>query len=137
MEEQFIGNESKFVPVDLKGVHVPLRDSLKIFLEIPHMFDKIMNYIGKLKKESYIISNTIQAQLWIKKYATKFGDTVVLPLYLYFDDIEVGNPLGSHAGVNKFGVVYASIACLPPEISARLNSILFSTIFFTEDKKKQ
>ena len=84
-----------------------------------------------------MISNILQANLWITKYAKKCtSDYIILPLYLFFDDIEVGNPLGSHAGVNKFGVLYVSLACLPPHLASKLNTIIFSTIFHTSDKKR-
>ena len=55
---------------------------------------------------------------------------------MYYDEIEVKNPLSSHAGVNKFGAVYFCLACLPPEIAPRLNSILFSTLIRAEEIKR-
>ena len=47
----------------------------------------------------------------------------------------MGNALGSHAGVNKFSAIYTSIACLPPHIASRLNSIILTCLLYTEDKK--
>lgn len=44
--------------------------------------------------------------------------------------------MGPHAGVNKFGAIYSSIACLPPNIASRLSSILFTGLIHSEDKKK-
>ena len=51
---------------------------------------------------------------------------IILPLFIYSDDIEVGNLLGSRVGVNKFWAIYAFIACLPPNIASQLDLILFS-----------
>ena len=48
----------------------------------------------------------------------------------------MGNALGSHAGTNKFGAIYAAIACLPPHIASKLCSIIFSALFYTSDKKE-
>lgn len=39
---------------------------------------------------------------------------IALPLLIYFDDFEVDNPLGSHAGIHKLGGVYVSLPFLPP-----------------------
>lgn len=100
------------VPESLYGVQVPLRKTLKLFLEIPGLLYQIKEYISKLSQESQIITNIMQAGLWIQKYSGTCHDAILLPLYIFFDDLEVGNPLGSHAGINKFGVVYATIACL-------------------------
>ena len=78
------------------------------------MFDRILNYMDELSRSNNIITNVIQADLWIRKYSGKFVNEIVLPIFLFYDDLEVGNCLGSHAGNQKLGALYASIACLPP-----------------------
>ena len=132
---KIVNNEKLIVPEYMYGVYVPLRRSLKSFLEISGIFNKILLYMQQLKKESYIISNIIQSQTWKNKYANIFKNEIVLPLYLFFDDLEVGNALGSNAGKNKFGAIYISIACLPPQIASRLSSILFCALIRSADKK--
>lgn len=132
-----VNNTEVLTPQSMYGIHIPLRHSLKLFLEIPGMFSQIKEYISKLRSELKIITNIIQGELWKKKYMPNFTDNeIVLPLYIFVDDLETGNPLGSHAGKNKFGAVYASIACLPPHLSASLSSIIFSTIYYSEEKKE-
>lgn len=144
-EELFIGRSyeteisedgNRIVPDCMYAVHIPLKKSLKAFLEIPGFFLEIYNYMKNLDINSKIITNILQADLWKSKYSTKFMTGIVFPLYIFYDDLEVGNALGGHAGNNKFGTVYASIACLPSKIASRLDSIIFSTIFYTNDKKK-
>lgn len=129
-------NNIVLVPRTLSGICIPLRESLKYFLEIPSSFNEIMQYVSKLKQETHILSNILQGDLWKNKYADKIRNDIVLPLYLFFDDLEVGNPLGSHAGINKFAAIYVSIACLPPHIASRLHAILFSSILYSSDKNK-
>lgn len=63
-------------------------------------------------------------------YKNKF----VLPLFLYFDDFELNNPLGSHAGVHKVGVLYYNIACLPPEVYSLVENIFMAAIFYSSDR---
>ena len=121
--------------MNLYGVYIPLGESLKLFLEIPGLYRQIMQYIKKVSEESHIITNIIQADLWKKNYSQQFINDIIFPLYIFIDDLEVGNPLGSHAGTNKFAAVYATIACLPPHIASRLKSILFCTLARSEDKK--
>lgn len=58
---------------------------------------------------------------------------ITLPLFLYYDDFEVNNPLGSHAGAQKLAV-YISMACLPHELSSSLNYIYLLDLFKTDDK---
>ena len=94
-----------------------------------------MEYMNTLASNSSIVSNIIQAKFWTENFAQKIKKQYILPLYIYSDEIEVGNALGAHAGINKFTVVYASIATLPPNISASLNSIIFSLILHFEHFK--
>ena len=94
------------------GVHIQLRRSLKLFLEIPGMFNQILEYMQKLSKETNIITNIIQAELWTAKYSVQVLNDLVLPFYIFFDNLEVGNPLGSHSGKNKFCAVYGLLPAI-------------------------
>ena len=88
-----------------------------------------------MKEKSEIVTNFMQGNLWLSKYANTIVNDIVLPLYLFYDDLEVGNALGSHAGKQKFGAMYASIACLPPRIASRLSSIFLTLLVNSKDKK--
>lgn len=48
---------------------------------------------------------------------------------IYYDDFEVGNPLGSHSGINKLGGVYFSLPCLPPQYISKLENIYLALLF--------
>lgn len=50
------------------------------------------------------ISNIMQGDLWKREYSD-VSDYMILFLFLFYDDFEIGNPLGSHAGTNKIGVL--------------------------------
>lgn len=91
-----------FVSVPLFGYQIPLRESLRLFLKIPGMLRAIFDYMKKISQEKNIILNNIQAELWKTIYGPQFVEETVLPLYIFFDDLEVGIVLGSHSGSNKF-----------------------------------
>lgn len=59
---------------------------------------------------------------------------MILPLIIYFDDFEIGNPLGSHAGIHKLGAIYVSVPCLPPHYVTLLQNILLVAIFHSTDR---
>lgn len=67
--EKLVDNDMILVQNLLHAVHVPLRKSLKIILEIPNLFNIILNYIKSLSEETYLITNIMQAGLWMRKYA--------------------------------------------------------------------
>lgn len=114
--------------------YIPLKKTIHAFLEIPSVYDEIINYINFLNSNNQILTNIIQAKLW-SDIKVKFNGKFVIPLLLYFDDFEVENPLGSHAGVHKIGAVYFTVATLPPESASQLENIFLASLHYSEDRK--
>lgn len=56
-----------------------------------------------------------------------------LSLMLYYDEVEVTNPLGAAAGVHKLGLFYYSLIDLPPEHRMNLNNIQLATVVKYKD----
>ena len=117
------------------AVHIPLKQSLKLLLEIPGALNLLTKYADDLQSETNIISNFIQADLWKRKYKPVDGKFTI-PLFVYEDEFETGNVLGSHAGKNTFGAIYTSIACFPQHILSQLNAILLTGLFYANDRKE-
>jgi hypothetical protein len=59
-----------------------------------------------------------------------------LRLLLYYDEIEVKNPLGDAAGVYKLGMFYFTILNLTRKHNSRLNNIYVAAISYADDLKK-
>lgn len=118
---------------DACGYFIPLRQTLQKFFELPNVFSTTMYYINSLK-DSDTITNFVQSKLWHEKRKNFTDDAIVFPLFLYYDDCEVNNPLGSHS--SSLGGVYYYIPCLPPECVSRLENIFLALLFNTEDRKE-
>lgn len=75
------------------AVFIPLRKVLKCFFELPNVLISVKNNVNKLYNEMKdgCIGNFIQAELWQEKLKLFSPDKFVLPLFLYYDDFEVGN----------------------------------------------
>ena len=118
-------------------MHIPLKYTLKQLLQIDGLFDATIQYLDYLMQDKTTITNFVQGTLW-QKQVSQFNKTgcIVLPLFGYCDDVETGNSLGSHAMNNEVGAVYASIPCLPPHIASKLDSIVLSDIFYSNDRKE-
>lgn len=112
---------------------IPLRKSLKIFRELPGVLELILNYQKNVCTDNDVIRNIVNGTCWHTTLNHFNGDTV-LPLTVYFDDFESGNPLGSHAGNQKIGAVYVSIATIPPNVISRLENVLPALLFYTHDR---
>lgn len=111
---------------------IPIRKSLKCFFELHHVLENTLSHLSDLENESSIISNVVQGEAW-KSKKQNFGDRIVFPYYLYQDDYENNNPLGSHRGVGKVGAIYVMIACLPPSMQSKTENIFLLTLFKTSD----
>ncbi|XP_074096554.1 uncharacterized protein LOC141525814 isoform X1 [Cotesia typhae] len=138
-KEKKVGDKKIIGLKEIKLTMIRPQDSLKLFLELPGVFKTIFNYQNQLIEESKnsprtVFRNIVQGSLWkslIEKHDKK---DIILPLTMFFDDLETGNPLGSHAGVNKLGAVYISIPTIPPNLSSRLENILLTLLFYSKHR---
>lgn len=75
----------------------------------------VTDYMQELIEEKEILSNFIQGSLW-KDLIRDYNSTdIAIHLFLFFDDYETGNALGSHSGIYKVGATYFSIPVVPPQ----------------------
>lgn len=116
------------------GVNIPLSPALKKFLEMPGVFSEIEKYMEKLNKEKKIFLNFIQGSLWQTKYAY-LDIRLLFPLFVFYDDYEARNALGSKAGEQACGGVYVSLPFLPPHLTSKLSNLFVSSIFYTKHRK--
>lgn len=113
--------------------HIPLKYSLTQLLQIDGLFDALIEYKDCLRTA---LTNFVQGQLWEKQLSGLDKDGVVLPLFGYYDDVVTENSMGSHSKINEVGAVYATIPCLPPNFASKLESIVMSDIFYSNDRKQ-
>lgn len=109
------------------GQYIQLDLVLKKYLELPEAFNDIMSYVNALKQESDVVENFVQCKLWKEKTAKFKEDDVVLPIHVFYDDVQCNNPLGSHS--QKLAGVYVSIPCLPPECQSSIDNIFLALVF--------
>lgn len=116
-------------------ISIPLKDSLRTLLSIEGLFSAMLNYMDRLYEEKELLTNIIQGKLWKKKLASFDKKGFVIPLIGYYDDIETGNALSGHAGKNKLGAVYTFLPSLPPSYASKLESIILTSLFYSNDRK--
>ncbi|XP_070516623.1 uncharacterized protein [Cardiocondyla obscurior] len=127
------GGKRKAVISDAHINVISIKMVLKTFLEIPTVFTTILKHIEQCRANTSIVSN-LQGELW-QNIEKQFEGKTLFPLILYFDDIEINNPLGSHANIRKLGAVYFSLACIPFQFSSLLENIFLAQLHHTKDQK--
>lgn len=144
--EYLVGKNTKTNRRDIDGnvgaetVHhtacfFPLGAMLKKIFEIDHVYDTVIHYKKSLEDERTLQTNFIQSEVWQERIKN-FPSKQVLPLFLYYDDFEAGNPPGAHAGTNKIGGTYISVPCFPPQYQSSLLSIFHALLFYSKDREE-
>ena len=106
-------------------------------IEHTNFLNLALNYMDNLlESDTGKIEHFIQADLF-KKYRHEFKLKPTIPLKIYFDEFEPDDPLASHAGTNKIGIVYTSFLCLPPQLSSNLQNNTFLTLVFNHNDRNE
>jgi len=98
---------------------------------LPGVLDAFLNNHNHITT-NFNNSNFINSNLWQQK-TLLHGNKLVIPYFLYFDDFEVNNALGSHSS-SILGVYY-SFPTAPHYLRSNLNNIFIAAIFNTKDVK--
>lgn len=123
------------LPKNYTAQFIPIQKVLTNFFHLPNVLKDTLNYIEKLENE-HEITNIIQTDFWKTKIEIISDKDIIFPIFIYFDDFECGNPLGSHAGIHKLGAIYCSIPCIPPTFQGHLENIFLTLLFHSADLKE-
>ena len=86
-----------------------------------------------LKNDSSNISHLVQGNLW-KRKSSQYAGKIVFPFFLYIDDVEINNPLGSHSMAQSISAIYYSFPL--EENSSKLSSIFLAALIKSRDYKQ-
>ncbi|XP_063380452.1 uncharacterized protein LOC134675033 [Cydia fagiglandana] len=112
------------------GAIVPLRAVLKQIFELPN-FLKCSTSIPDVQS----ISNFTQGNIWKQKLVGKMDEnSLYIPYFLYFDDFECNNPLGSHAGIHSIAATYYTFPTLSADHASLLENIFVAMLHKSSSK---
>lgn len=117
--------------VSVKAYIMPLRFQFKKIFQNGNVFEKTIQNTSLLEHKSGY-SNFINGSLFRQK-KDKIGDNkIIIPYFIYMDDFEVNNPLGSHASVDSICGIYYSFPTIPQYLLSDLNYIFVAGIIKTK-----
>lgn len=113
-----------------------MQDVLKMFFELPNVFKEIYDYLQKETSnvQEGVYSSIFSGSRW-KEISKLFRGRIYFPIFIYYDDFEVCNPLSTAAGKYKIGGMYFSIPCIPDKYRSMLQNVFFHQFIFTENYK--
>ncbi|CAI6372385.1 unnamed protein product [Macrosiphum euphorbiae] len=120
-------------PINCSQQFIPLSKVLKQFFSLENILGETLENMTNLMSNKSVLGNFIQGTFWQSRIK-KFEGKTVLPLFLFFDDFESGNVLGSHSGIHKLGAVYVSLPCIPLHRSSMLSNIFLTLLFHSSDR---
>jgi len=120
-----------------KGVLMPLKYQFKKYFELNNnlniqlkRYNNLINY--PVSDENCHMTNFIQGSLWKEKIAL-YHNKIVVPFFMYIDDFEINNPLGSKSMKHAVSAVYYSFPL--NEQSSKLNNIFLAALLKSHDLK--
>lgn len=116
-----------------KAVVLPLRSQFRALFETENFLSNMLSYMKSLEKSNQFI-NFVQAELW-KTKCKLYPNKILVPYYLYADEFEINNPLGSHSSIHSICNFYYSFACMPLN-EAKLENIFLAAAIKSKDIKK-
>lgn len=111
--------------------YIPVLDVLRLVLN-----DKVHQLVHNEKKSPQGFYTGFQDGELMMQHGFLIEHPKTLRLQLYYDDVEVVNPLGSKTGTHKLGLFYYSIQNLPHHYNASMNSVFVLAVCYSADLKK-
>jgi len=114
------------------GQFIPLRKVFTKFFYLPHALEDTLSYMSQLSSEQNWFANIIQGSVWKRKLEKYNPSDIVIPINVYYDELEPNSALGAHC--EPLGCTYVQIATLPPEWSSRLENIFLALLFDADNR---
>lgn len=117
-----------------KGVLLPINFQFKKFFEHDNNLDKTLTIYEQLTKNTNNeteIKHFVQGKLWQEK-TLPYRGKITIPYFMYIDDFEINNPLGSHASVHSISAIYYSF---PLSDQSKLINIHLAALIKAADVK--
>jgi len=119
-----------------KGIIMPFKFQIKTYFEQNNNLNTAINKYNKLiscpESNTCSITNFIQGSLW-KEKTIPYKNKIVMPFFMYIDDVELNNPLGSKSMCHSLSAVYYSFPL--SEHSSKLNNIFLTALIKSRDIK--
>lgn len=126
------GNKRRAVEKEKVMYYVPISETIKS-LNHDASFENLLTFIGSRHPLESCVENFSDGTVYQSHPLTKRG--CCLPLVLYYDDLELCNPLGSYTKVHKLAMFYFTLTDIPMKYRSRLQSIFLLGIAYSADIK--
>jgi hypothetical protein len=136
----------KQVQVDDMFYYIPLKNTLELVLNQPETWDLLNKWEDGFKCSasgfqacSDLLEDWLDSEHGLKTKLhcqSMFPDSLPIILQVYFDEVELVNPLGSKTGIHKLGAFYFTIRNFPPLVNSATHNIHLFALAHAQDLKQ-
>lgn len=119
----------------ITGCLMPIKFQIKKYFELNNLLNETLKHMDNIVKSNEV-TNFINGEIFQKKKNHFDSSQIVIPYFLYLDDFEVNNPLGSHAKQHSLCGIYMSFPSIPQYMLSKLEHILVVGFIKSVDIKK-
>lgn len=116
-----------------KGTLLPLKLQFKQFFENSNNFKIMYDRLLSLKASGSSSFKFCPRKI-VGKKITQFEGKIMFPYFIYIDDFEINNPLGSHATYQSIAAIYYSFPLV--ENNSKLSNIFLAALIKSADLKE-
>ncbi|CAH1736352.1 unnamed protein product [Aphis gossypii] len=125
--------ENEYDEIKTKGILFPLKFQFQKYYEKNDMLIETLNLYDSLNiSDDNFLSNFIQGSLW-KDKVKLHQNKIVLPYFIYIDDFEINNPLGSNANFQSISALYYSFPL--SKNNSKISEIFLAALIKAKDLK--
>ena len=129
----FVRGTPVYETVQNTCIIMPLRFQMEKLFSNRSLLKDCLKTITNLEKENTTL-NYFNCELW-KKKKELYPNESLIPYLIYLDDIELNNPLGSHAKTDSTCFFYYSFPCLP-YVESKCENIFLAACVKTQYMKQ-
>lgn len=126
------GNKSSMDEIKINETLMPLEHQFQRFFELPGVLKLTLDSMKESDDSGDYISSIINSESWKKKVANREGNFIAYNLY--FDELQIDNPLGSHSGDHSLSSLYYNFPTLPKLYSSLLKNIFVAMVYESRNK---
>lgn len=124
--------EFSYYEKEVKGSVLPLRSQFKKTFEKESVLSNTLQQMNYLQNSKHF-TNFVQGPLW-KQKTDLYPGKILIPYFLYADDLEINNALGSHSTIHSVCNFYYSFPCFPSSKN-QINNIFLAAVVKSQDLK--
>lgn len=121
--------------VDNTFEYVSILNTLREVMSNVEVCNHVLNERSNLRSNEDDFYRSCEDGIRFKNNELVKLEDIILKIQLYYDEFQLGNPLGTKCVATKLGAIYFSLKNLPLCFQSKLDNIFLVALFHSQDRK--